>query len=158
MFRRLIFMKFGADPNKNRDLYIWFHKGTVGAKRSLMVYLYMMICLDAFHSLPGRQCTWWGTVYLSLPLTSVAVVPFANWIAAVFVRLFTSWSMKLWSVRPAPHVEGVWPHSSITSVSCSLPEMERKKRNRITPDTGEEKMGWIHTGCAILFYINTLLD
>lgn len=64
----------------------------------------------------------WIIIYLPSPLTSVVAVPFANWIDVVVVLLFISWSMTFWCVRPALQVAGVWPHSSVTSVSWSLAE------------------------------------
>lgn len=64
----------------------------------------------------------WIIIYLPSPLTSVVAVPFANWIDVVAVLLFISWSMTFWCVRPALQVAGVWPHSSVTSVSWSLAE------------------------------------
>lgn len=64
----------------------------------------------------------WIIIYLPSPLTSVVAAPFANWIDVVAVLLFISWSMTFWCVRPALQVAGLWPHSSVTSVSWSLAE------------------------------------
>lgn len=82
----------------------------------------------------------WMQIYRSLPLTSVAAVPFANWIVAETVLLSISWSMKFWSAWPALQVEGVWPHSNVTSVSSSLAERGRRKRRRKTGETGDKNI------------------
>lgn len=58
---------------------------------------------------------------LSLSLTSGGLVPFVNCGAAVVVVLLViSWRLKFWSVRPALHVLGMWPHNSVTSERLSL--------------------------------------
>lgn len=83
--------------------------------------------LSHFVFMKHNMSIYWVVIYLSLPLTSVAAVPFAIWTVAGAVPLLISWSTKLSSGRPALQVVGVWPHSSVTSVRCSLAETERRK-------------------------------
>lgn len=82
-------------------------------------------CLHCVASAKVGAC--WALIYLSLPLTSVAAAPFVNRIVAVTALLSISWSVNGWCVWPALQVEGVWPHSSVTSVSSSLTEKSRGK-------------------------------